>query len=725
MARADNVVTINFRATGDKTLRSSINLLNKAIQSLENKSKSLGDQGDNLRNKNRILSQSFATLRSNMLLYQFAMGLGIRQLILFTKEAAKIQTMETAFSNLSGGTLEASVAMEKLQEATDGTMTQFDLLQQANNAMILGVTTNSDEMGRMFDMAQRLGAALGKDTRQSIESLITGMGRQSKLMLDNIGIMVDTNKAYKDFAAANKTSVDALTDSQRKQAFMNATLDAGQRKLDRLGKEVLSADAHFQRFAVASSELANDIGESLLPLVEPLADAMVALSKAVDPAVLKRFATSVLLTASALGIAKVATMGFLNASLALYGSLLTLRTLMLTHPVTFIAGAMTTAIAGVLSYFDAFEDGNKVTAESIEKQIKLEQSVQNSKNAFEAAKKAYNESGILQIKLSEALGDLTANQAKQAIIEEKRSILTKELNDLDKNSMEGKARLMEINNALVELEIQDINLTKDILKATNDEIDSNKKRINQKIELQNKLEEEILLLEARNLHFDDDIKFAEAEIAIMQRQMSLMTDALDIKKIQLEIDLKQKEIDKAKNEILSEQNELTKALKGSFNSLSNTLVEAAVNGRHMGDAISGALKKIATQIAVKGAVFGLINVLTGGGAGALLGGFGSFAFGGIAHSGGLIQNNRIQKFANGGVVEGEDNVPILAQNGEFVMSRSAVESVGIETMNRINQTGNAGVTVNVTGNVMSQDYVEGELAELISEAVRKGTNYGL
>ena len=59
------------------------------------------------------------------------------------------------------------------------------------------------------------------------------------------------------------------------------------------------------------------------------------------------------------------------------------------------------------------------------------------------------------------------------------------------------------------------------------------------------------------------------------------------------------------------------------------------------------------------------------------------------------------------------------------MSRSAVESVGIETMNRINQTGSAGVTVNISGNVMSQDFVEGELAERIKEAVRKGSNFGM
>ena len=68
---------------------------------------------------------------------------------------------------------------------------------------------------------------------------------------------------------------------------------------------------------------------------------------------------------------------------------------------------------------------------------------------------------------------------------------------------------------------------------------------------------------------------------------------------------------------------------------------------------------------------------------------------------------------------------IEAEAGEFVMSRNAVDSVGIENLNRMNQGGgSSSVTVNVSGNVMSQDYVEGELAEQIKEAIRRGNDFG-
>ena len=89
----------------------------------------------------------------------------------------------------------------------------------------------------------------------------------------------------------------------------------------------------------------------------------------------------------------------------------------------------------------------------------------------------------------------------------------------------------------------------------------------------------------------------------------------------------------------------------------------------------------------------------------------------------------IGKFESGGLIGGrrhsQGGTIIEAEQGEFVMSRSAVEAVGIENMNRINQGGGAGITVNVSGNVMTQDFVENDLAEAIKEAAKKGADFGI
>ena len=85
-------------------------------------------------------------------------------------------------------------------------------------------------------------------------------------------------------------------------------------------------------------------------------------------------------------------------------------------------------------------------------------------------------------------------------------------------------------------------------------------------------------------------------------------------------------------------------------------------------------------------------------------------------------------FASGGLIGGrrhsQGGTIIEAEQGEFVMNRNAVQSIGVNNLNAMNQGGGA-VTVNITGNVMSQDFVENELSEKIQEAVRKGTEFGI
>ena len=185
-------------------------------------------------NKGRLLSNTFATMRSKLLLVNFAMAMGVRKMLDFQKQAGKLKAMEKGFNTLSGGVGNAAISMAKLKAATNGTMDQMDLMTQANSAMILGVTKNSDEMAEMFDIAQRLGRALGVDTKRSIETLITGIGRQSGKMLDNIGIVVKSNDAYEKHAKLLETTVDRLTDGEKRQAFMNAAMEAGRKKVEEL-----------------------------------------------------------------------------------------------------------------------------------------------------------------------------------------------------------------------------------------------------------------------------------------------------------------------------------------------------------------------------------------------------------------------------------------------------------------------------------------------------------
>ena len=607
---AEEKIIINFKAVGNKELTRAIRNLKKATDELTGSTSSSNKTVDNandvhtrFNNNLGFGAKAFATMRNNLLLFNFAMGLGIKQMSEFVKESAKIETMGRAFKTLSGGSLDAEISMKKLKEATDGTMSQFDLFQQANNAMILGVSKNSDEMAEMFDIAQRLGQALGKDTRSSVESLITGIGRQSRLMLDNIGIIVKSEEAYEKYAEELGLTSDSLTDTQKKQAFLNATMESARDKVSKLGEEINDTSQKLERLASAFQDGKANIG-SLIINVTNLDDNMVSMSSAVE-----------------------------DLNLVSHGNLKTNKDL-------------NAAFRVMLNIYKL------LNPEVLKFSLLTGKSTQNFKLFKEETKDFeqtfFGEIGETLVFGGETLADFNDNFATTLKVYQAIK---------DKSSKKG--------------------LVSDALYGENEPmvfLDS--------------------LISSKN-HFEGINKVTN-------------TTSMQFVKVKSSADL---------------------ALD-TMNQFSSSMGNAILNANDFEDAISAtsvafrkALASMAAQMAARAALFALFAPAFSLDP-ALIG---KFALtGGVAHKGGLIKDDgRVQRFATGGSVKGGDNVPILAQGGEYVMQRSAVQSIGIENLNRMNQGSGGSVTVNVSGNVMSQDYVEGELAEQIKEAIRKGNDFGV
>ena len=69
--------------------------------------------------------------------------------------------------------------------------------------------------------------------------------------------------------------------------------------------------------------------------------------------------------------------------------------------------------------------------------------------------------------------------------------------------------------------------------------------------------------------------------------------------------------------------------------------------------------------------------------------------------------------------------PQMIMVGDNPGGRERVQVTPLSSPNIAGPQGGSSVTVNVSGNVLSQDFVEGELAENIKEAIRRGTDFGI
>lgn len=120
---------------------------------------------------------------------------------------------------------------------------------------------------------------VGSETRSFIgNSLIIS---NSKLMLDNLGIMIDTNKAYENFAQANNKLAKNLTEAEKKQAFINEALRIGKENADKAGSGTIDLKDKWEQLKTEGSNLLVVIGEKLLPVFNKFADVAITVSRAI------------------------------------------------------------------------------------------------------------------------------------------------------------------------------------------------------------------------------------------------------------------------------------------------------------------------------------------------------------------------------------------------------------------------------------------------------------
>lgn len=197
-------------------------------------------------------------------------GMVVRSVTEVAKMATANQKVETSFEELAAGVGQSADAMlDALKVASNGAISDYDLMLSANRAMMLGVADTAEEMANLLEIAARRGQAMGLSTSQAFNDIVTGLGRGSALILDNLGIVIDLEETYASYALQLGKTSEQLTDIEKKQAMVNSVM----RESARTGGTVI-ADP-FERMDVALSNLKVVMGELFSPAVTAAAEALV------------------------------------------------------------------------------------------------------------------------------------------------------------------------------------------------------------------------------------------------------------------------------------------------------------------------------------------------------------------------------------------------------------------------------------------------------------------
>ena len=143
--------------------------------------------------------------------------------------------------------------------------------QEAMSAVALATSSgfSSQQIAKLGNVAKGASLALGRDMTDALNRLIRGSAKLEPELLDELGIMVRLDDAAQTYATALGTTVQNLTQYQKRQAFVNAVIAEGEKSFSGIANAI-NPNAYDQ-LAAALQDLLKDsvsfINKGLSPMV--------------------------------------------------------------------------------------------------------------------------------------------------------------------------------------------------------------------------------------------------------------------------------------------------------------------------------------------------------------------------------------------------------------------------------------------------------------------------
>ena len=200
------------------------------------------------------------------------------------QSAKELVNLRTGFENLAASAKGGSSALlQAMQEASKGLLSQRDIMKSANLAIQLMGQDVIEKLPEMAKIATGIAMAQGKDAGEMLNDLVVAAGRQSVMILDNLGISsVRAGQLMEEYAAKLGKTRDQMTDAEKRAAFFYAAMKAGNEILIASGGIQETFGARMERLKATMS----DIKDNALMLILPLLDAFAQLLNDIGKAAL-------------------------------------------------------------------------------------------------------------------------------------------------------------------------------------------------------------------------------------------------------------------------------------------------------------------------------------------------------------------------------------------------------------------------------------------------------
>jgi len=199
-------------------------------------------------------------------------------------DAAPIEGIRASFEALNA---DAGATLQSLREGSLGMVTDAELMRNYNEAVQLVGQSFADDLPNAMEYLSKISASTGKDMGFLLDSLTTGVGRLSPMILDNLAIQVDLVSANEAYAVSLGKSASELTEAEQKSALMAQVLEKLQENTAALPDVTGNASTSMAQLKTSLENAKNGIGEAMLPALTALLGPLAELAQQYGPAVVE------------------------------------------------------------------------------------------------------------------------------------------------------------------------------------------------------------------------------------------------------------------------------------------------------------------------------------------------------------------------------------------------------------------------------------------------------
>lgn len=246
MANENVKITISAEDKASKQIKE----IDKTLENLGNESKTSGEKiktaWTEMSSKVNLAMIAFQQV------YQTA-----RQFYQYAREGAELEFTASKFDRLTAsiGTTADALLLD-LKEATDGTMSEMELMGAATDFMTLGLAKSHDEVVRLSNVSSQLG--------MDMNQLVLTLTNQTTMRFDALGVAVD----------GFDEKVQKLKDSgmDANAAFTEAFLQQAEEQIAKVGSVTDESIGSFMRLEAAWQDIVAEGKKNLTPFFADVAE---------------------------------------------------------------------------------------------------------------------------------------------------------------------------------------------------------------------------------------------------------------------------------------------------------------------------------------------------------------------------------------------------------------------------------------------------------------------